>query len=166
MVDNESTERFLLLVRHGIAEEKSDAKRDFDRSLTTEGLTRVKEVSRALAKIFSKAELIISSPYVRCTQTALFLQKAFDGKIELRTSDLLSPESTRRDFRSLVDEIAERRVIIVGHEPNLTEALLELTGMKCGVLELKKGGCYGVSLDAQGSGTLEWLLPPRILRKM
>lgn len=163
---NESTERFLLLVRHGIAEEPGEGKRDFDRSLTPDGQAKMKEISKAIGKLFPKAQLIIASPYVRAAQTALFLSKSFESGMEVKTSELLVPASTRSDFRKLLEETKQRRVIIVGHEPNLTEAMLELTGLKSGMLELKKGGCYGVALDASGHGTLEWLLPPRVLRKM
>jgi phosphohistidine phosphatase len=163
---NESTERFLLLVRHGIAEERTEAKRDFDRSLTVDGQAKMKEISKAVGKLLPKAQLILSSPYVRAAQTALFLSKSFENQMEVRTSELLAPESTRSAFRKLLEETTERRLIIVGHEPNLTEAMLELTGMKCGMMELKKGGCYGIALDSTGHGTLEWLLPPRVLRKM
>lgn len=157
-------ERFFLLLRHGIAEERSSEKRDFDRALTPEGSRRVKEVSKAIAKLFPKGELIVTSPLARCTQTALLVQKAFGRTIELRTSDLLTPDSSAREFRKLVDELTQSRVIFVGHEPRLTEAMLALTGLK-GELELKKGGCYGVAMGQDG-GSLEWILPPRVLRKL
>jgi hypothetical protein len=61
----------------------------------------------------------------------------------------------------------ESRAIFVGHEPNLTDnlrALLKVGGSQA--FELKKGGCYGVRIGADGSAVLEWVLPPRILRKL
>jgi phosphohistidine phosphatase SixA len=52
------------------------------------------------------------------------------------------------------------RVILVGHEPDLTENMRAITGIKSGRVELEKGGCYGIR-----DTTLEWILTPRVLRK-
>ena len=32
-------------------------------------------------------------------------------------------------------------------------------------IELKKGGCYGLRLTADGNAHLEWMLPPRAMRR-
>jgi hypothetical protein len=42
--------------------------------------------------------------------------------------------------------------------------MLALTGMT-GEMELKKGGCYGVRIDAGGAGRLEWILRPRAMKR-
>ena len=56
--------------------------------------------------------------------------------------------------------------IFVGHEPNLSEAMLDLTGMRSAdsEIELKKGGCYGIRIEGP-SAHLEWMLPPGFLAK-
>ncbi len=42
--------------------------------------------------------------------------------------------------------------------------MLALTGLT-GQVELRKGGAYGVRIDAGGAGHLEWMLPPRAIRR-
>jgi hypothetical protein len=46
------------------------------------------------------------------------------------------------------------------------KAMLAITKMSSdGTIELKKGGCYGVRLFSDSSAQLEWMLPPRVLRR-
>lgn len=158
-------ERFLILLRHGIAEERTEDKKDEDRSLTAEGHARMKEVARGLGRIFPKAQLIVSSPLLRAVQTALWVSKGYRSKVEVATNDALSPGAAAKKFLAFVKTVREQRIIFVGHEPTMTEHLRALTGIEC-ALELKKGGCYGVRLNADGTAVLEWMLTPRILRKL
>jgi phosphohistidine phosphatase len=162
-----SQERFLILLRHGIAEEPTAAKRDEDRSLTAEGHSKMKEISRGLAEALPKTDAIYCSPLLRCVQTALWVSKGYSSKANVTTTDALAPGSTPEQFLQLVATITARRVVIVGHEPNLTRALAAITGIAdLRALELKKGACYGVRIGADGQATFEWLLTPRVLRKM
>ncbi len=159
-------DRFLVLLRHGIAEDLVEGKTDEERSLTPEGHARMKQIARGLEHAFPKAQAIYSSPLLRAVQTALWVSKGYRSRIKVNTVDALAPGTTGENFRQFVDGIQERRVIIVGHEPILTHGLLELTGLNGGTVELKKGGCYGVRLRSGGDAVLEWLLSPRILRKL
>jgi phosphohistidine phosphatase SixA len=159
-------ERFVVLFRHGIAEEATADKKDEERGLTRDGHSRMKEIARGLERVLPKAQAIYTSPLLRAVQTALWVSKGYQSRVTINTTDALAPGASAKDFRALVDSIKERRVIIVGHEPNLTRALGALTGVDTAKLELKKGGCYGVRMLADGSATFEWLLPPRVLRKL
>lgn len=158
-------ERFLILLRHGIAEERTEDKKDEDRSLTAEGHARMKEIARGLGRILPKAQRIVSSPLLRAVQTALWVSKGYRARVEVTTSDTLAPGATAKQFLAFVKTIREQRVIFVGHEPTMTEHLQALTGVTC-AFELKKGGCYGVRLHPDGTALLEWMLTPRILRKL
>ncbi len=161
------SDRFLVLLRHGIAEEKSDGKPDAERSLTVEGHGRIKQIAKGLERAFPKAQAIYSSPLLRAVQTALWVSKAYRSRVKVNTTDALIPGAPLSAFTEFVKSLRDRRAILVGHEPNLTENLTALVGLPGGhSLELKKGGCYGVRLRADGSAVLEWLLSPRILRKM
>jgi phosphohistidine phosphatase len=157
-------ERFVILLRHGIAEEPAAEKKDEDRGLTAEGHARMKQVARGLERALPKAQAIYTSPLLRAMQTALWVSKGYRSRVNITTTDALAPGATKKQFLALVKSIQERRVIIVGHEPNLTDALQALTGVEG--LELKKGACFGVRVFADGTGLLEWVLPPRILRKL
>jgi phosphohistidine phosphatase len=160
-------ERFLIFLRHGIAEDATEEKKDEDRSLTSEGHAKMKQIARGLERAFPKAQAIYASPLLRTIQTALWVSKAYRSRMTVNTTDALAPGATRKQFQALIASIDVRRAIIVGHEPTLTAAVRALTGLEASQpLELKKGGCYGVRLNADGTAVLEWLLPPRVLREL
>jgi phosphohistidine phosphatase len=165
--EESKNDRFIVLLRHGIAEDRTGEKADEDRSLTSEGHARMKQISKGLERAFPKAQAIYSSPLLRAVQTALWVSKGYRSRVKVNTSDALIPGASTKEFADFINGIQERRTIIVGHEPNLSENLLDLAGLSSGDhLELKKGGCYGVRLRADGTAVLEWLLSPRILRKL
>ncbi|HUP45410.1 MAG TPA: histidine phosphatase family protein [Thermoanaerobaculia bacterium] len=160
-------ERFLVLLRHGIAEDPTEGKADEDRSLTPEGHGRMKQIARGLERAFPKAQVICASPLLRAVQTALWISKGYRSRVKVETSDALIPGADPKEFVDLVAGITARRIILVGHEPNLTENMMELVGLTAArQFDLKKGGCYGIRLYADGGALLEWLLSPRILRKL
>lgn len=160
-------DQFVVLLRHGIAEPRGGSKPDLERTLTKGGHARMKQIARGLAQVFPKAEAIYSSPALRCIQTALWVSKGYRGKLSPQTTDVLAHNGSPRELREFLGSLQERRVILVGHEPNLSTSLSELTRLNGpSSLELKKGGCYGVRLGQDGSSSLEWVLPPRLLRRL
>jgi phosphohistidine phosphatase len=162
----ERPERFLVLLRHGIAEEATPEKKDEDRGLTTEGHARMKQIARGLERSLPKVQAIYTSPLLRAVQTALWVSKGYRSRVSINTTDALAPGASAKDFLALIESIQERRAIIVGHEPNLTDNVGALVDLGDARVELKKGGCYGVRLGSDGTAMLEWLLPPRVLRKL
>ncbi len=157
-------ERFIVLLRHGIAEDATPDKKDDDRGLTAEGHARMKQIARGLERALPKVRAIYTSPLLRAVQTALWVSKAYRSRATVNTVGALSPSATPKQFLALVKSIKERRAVIVGHEPVLTLGLRALVGVEG--LELKKGGCFGVRLLPEGTAVLEWVLPPRILREL
>jgi phosphohistidine phosphatase len=151
--------RFLVLLRHGIAEDPSPDKDDLDRELTPKGLRRMEAIAAGMARVFPEAQAIVSSPAVRAAQTAEKVAKAYG--LEVQTNDALAPG---RPPRKLVNQIKADFAIFVGHEPTLSALMLELTGTN-GRIELKKGGCYGIAFDGEAA-RLEWMLSPRVLRRL
>ena len=61
-----------------------------------------------------------------------------------------------------LSEYRGKTVVLVGHEPLLSQTALELAGLR-GTAELKKGGCYVFRLR-EASFELENMLTPRVLR--
>jgi phosphohistidine phosphatase SixA len=160
-------ERFLVLLRHGIAEDPTPDKKDEDRALTAEGHARMKEIARGLARVLPKAQAIYSSPLLRAVQTSLWVSKGYQSRLTVTTTEALVPGASTKDFLALIASIKERRAVIVGHEPTLTNdlrALVELN--EWDRVELKKGGCYGVRILGDGTAVWEWMLTPRVLRKL
>ncbi len=159
-------ERFIVLLRHGIAEEPSPDKKDEDRGLTSEGHARMKEIARGLESALPRVQAIYTSPLLRAVQTALWVSKGYKSRVNINTTDALAPGASTKQIIALVQSIEERRVIIVGHEPDLSRTVAALTGVSNAMLELKKGGCYGLRLLPDGTAKLEWILAPRVLRKL
>ncbi|HEX7678938.1 MAG TPA: phosphoglycerate mutase family protein [Thermoanaerobaculia bacterium] len=162
----QQTEKFIILLRHGIAEPHGARMDDDARVLTGTGNRRMKQIGRGLAKRFSKAEVIYSSPLIRCLETAEWVEKAYASSIVVETDDALRPGAGVDAFRTRIKSSEARRIIFVGHESDLSTAMLALTKMSAdGPIELKKGGCYGLRMFDDGSACLEWMLPPRVLRR-
>ena len=72
----------LVLMRHGKAEPRTDAKADFERELTSIGRKKVKQAARGLAQcLYSGRDIMIwSSPLLRAVQTAEIIRGAFGKK--------------------------------------------------------------------------------------
>lgn len=157
----------IILLRHGIAEDKGGDKPDAERRLTREGNEKMKRISRALAELFPDAEAIYSSPLVRAYETAEWVTKAYGGKLEVETTAVLAPGHDSEEFRGLLRRSGGHKcAYYTGHEPHLTTLMLALTETQTGSdLSLKKGGCYGVDLDdPAATGRLRFLLAPALLR--
>lgn len=166
--EEKGRDRLIVLLRHGIAEDRAPGRKDEDRALTPVGHARTTKLARGLERVFPRARVIYSSPLVRAMQTARCVAKAYRSRIEITRSESLAPSGTHEEFLQLIRSIPERRVILVGHEPTLTSnavALLGLTNDGQG-LELKKGGCYALRLRGENGAILEWALSPRILRRL
>jgi phosphohistidine phosphatase len=162
----ETNEKFIVLLRHGIAEPHGARENDDERVLTATGARRMKQIGRGLARVFPKAEVIYSSPLIRCVQTAKRVAKSYGSATTMETSDALKPGTDTDDIRALITSSEAQHIICVGHEPTLSAAMLAITKMSSdGAIELRKGGCYGVRLLADGSARLEWMLRPRVLRR-
>jgi phosphohistidine phosphatase len=158
----------IILLRHGIAEDRSADGSDETRKLTAEGRARMREAARGLAELFPRIDAIYTSPLLRAEETAQIVSKALGRKASVTTTDALVPGADAKAFRKLLGESAHRRAIYVGHEPTLTSFFLALLGSRKpkGLVELKKGGCYVVTISADGSSALELVLAPRVLRRL
>lgn len=154
--------KFIVLLRHGIAEDKRPDRNDAGRELTPEGRKKMKDVARALAEIFPEAEAVWSSPLVRAMQTAEAVVKEYGDRLRVQTTDSLAPQASPREFRKFLDSLKGDFAIFTGHEPNLSAVMLDLTGMQ-GDVSLKKGGFFGVRFEG-GAARLEWMVPPRVVR--
>jgi len=73
---------------------------------------------------------------------------------------LLAPGFARADLERLLKKYPEESLMIVGHEPDFTEVISELTGA---TLKLSKAGTALVDLNRSWrNGRLLWLIPPKV----
>jgi len=166
--DEEGRDRIVVFLRHGRAEDARDGVTDEERPLTPEGHAEMMKLAAGVERAFPRAQTILSSPLTRAVQTALWISKAYRSRIKVHETPALISSAPPDEFAALLREMSERRIIVVGHEPNLTANMLALVGLTnvSHRLGLERGGCYAVRLRGEGNGVLEWLLSPRILRKL
>jgi phosphohistidine phosphatase len=131
-------------LRHGEAE---DGEPDFGRKLTKKGERQSRDAGAALAALGVKLDACLASPRVRARDTARLACEALD--VELTIEEQLS--GGRFDPLKLTAGLDE--VLLVGHEPDFSDAIQELTG---GRVDVKKGGLAGVE-----DRTLRVLLQPK-----
>lgn len=160
----------LYLIRHGIAADPSEYKRDRDRPLTEEGTKKTEKVAKRLRDLDLHFDLILTSPLIRARQTAEILLSTHLSS-QLEESEHLAPEGQLEAWLDWLNQQTSpqpQRLALVGHQPNLGGwAELLVWGTAKGMLEVKKAGVIGINLsnlDAPiGRSTLFWLTPPRFL---
>lgn len=159
----------LYIVRHGIAVDRMDpkVKSDEERWLTEGGKERTRQVAMALAALGVKVDLMLTSPLVRARETAEILGEELGCK--LRKTTALEPGFSMTELcQEIMDAGTPENVMIVGHEPDLSELISTLVwGDDRGEVAMKKAGVALLTLTSmppdEGGVMLEWLLPPKVL---
>jgi phosphohistidine phosphatase len=153
--------RQLWLLRHAEAEPHG-ARADAERTLTARGERQARTAGLALARLGASFELVLFSPKARARQTAELAAGEWSAqqRKRLRAHPPLAGGFNARQARDALSEItADGRLLLVGHEPDLSQVVGEETG---GRVDLKKGGLAVVRLEGVG-GELAVLLRPREL---
>lgn len=148
----------LYFLRHGAADWPNWKKPDDERPLTKAGRKQMHEVGKFLAARKVNADLILTSPLPRAAQTADLVAEHL--KAQAREEKLLAPGFRVEDLTRLLRKYPQQILMLVGHEPDLTEVLAALTGAS---LKLSKGGVALVDLNLK-KGRLLWLFPPKLAR--
>ena len=145
----------LWLLRHGEAVPHDEAP-DHDRELTDRGRDQSEAAGRALKALEVEMHLCFTSPKVRARQTAELACEFFD--VEPVDDEALSEGFDGGAALDLMRAAgADHRVLVVGHEPDFSQVVYDLTG---GRVDFKKGGVAGIRLDGS-KGELIVLLRPR-----
>lgn len=149
----------LYLVRHGAADWPDWKRSDDERPLTDKGKEEVAEVGKLLRALRVEiAPFILSSPLPRARDTAEILARFL--KTEVRQENGLRPGFGKTEFAKLLQKFEGENLMIVGHEPDFTRLIMQLTG---GATKMSKAGVALVKFDAAAmKGELRWLLPPKI----
>jgi phosphohistidine phosphatase len=156
----------LWLLRHGDAEPHGTRADDL-RRLTARGERQSRAAGIALARMAITFDRVLFSPKVRARRTA---ELAAADWVAQRRATLHEHPPLAGGFRAdqardaLASLPAAAHLLLVGHEPDLSRVVVELTGG--GRVDLKKGGLAMVRLEGAGSelvGELAVLLRPREL---
>ncbi|HEX8121355.1 MAG TPA: histidine phosphatase family protein [Solirubrobacteraceae bacterium] len=149
----------LWFLRHGEAEPHEDGPDD-DRVLTDRGREQSLAAGSALASLEITFQLAFTSPKVRAVETA---ELACDHLgIEPIVHEPLRQGFDADEALALLHAAGDdRRVLLVGHEPDFSQVVHDLTGAR---IDLKKGGVAGVRVE--GASELIALLRPRELVRL
>jgi phosphohistidine phosphatase len=122
------------LLRHGDAED-GEGKPDAERDLTGKGERQSRDAGKALKELGVKLDVCITSPKVRARRTAELACQALGTPVE---------EDERLaggDFDPLEVAAGRGDVMLVGHEPDFSQAVALVTGSR---VKMKKGGIAAV----------------------
>jgi phosphohistidine phosphatase len=160
----------LYLVRHGPAQVQRPDRRDEDRTLTRDGRRKTARALRGLRALgVARLDRILSSPLVRAWETAKILARVVDADGPRVEGSLAPGGEPQHLVTRLAREAQDERIGLVGHQPDLGQLATWLTSGSGRGLDLGKAGIARIDFDgevAPGRGTLVWLLPPRVLRKV
>jgi phosphohistidine phosphatase len=155
----------LYVMRHGPAEDAAATGRDADRVLTPAGRDRVRSVAHALADADEAPAFILSSPLVRALQTAEIVAATTkladrDGTVELRRE--LAPGENAVELVRLLFAQKKKRVMLVGHEPDLSALVTALVGEPVPVA-MEKAMVVGLQVRGREDVGLRFVLEPKAL---
>ena len=139
------------LLRHGDA---ADGSPDAERPLTDKGRAQSRAAGAALKVLGITLEACLTSPKLRAADTARLACGEL-GDVEPRDEPRLAggPFDAEELAAGLGDE-----VLLVGHDPDFSEAVRALTGAR---VSMKKGGLAGID-----TGELKVLLRPAELKRI
>ncbi len=138
-----------------------DSKPDQERELTARGERQALAAGAALARLGLELDACYTSPKVRALDTAKLACRALG--IEPVVEEAIGSGFGRDDAIALLRAHGDdARVLVVGHEPDFSQLVHDLTG---GRVDFKKGGVAAVR-EERGSGELLTLLRPRELESI
>ena len=150
----------LYILRHG---EAGFGAPDSQRKLTAVGEQEVLAVGRLLRRRQVRFDAIISSDLARAIQTAEIVANELNAVDRIRPEPILGHGCSLDDVRTVLRDLAsDATVLLVGHEPNWSRLISDLTG---GAVRMATGGLARVDAFAlrPGAGELRWLAPPAVL---
>lgn len=153
----------LFILRHGKAE-SSNPDGDAARQLTRKGAAEIQELSNWLIGNALTFDHIATSPLKRAFQTAEIVARE-SGQAPDLWEELAPGSGFQRMMQRLRTWSDMDRILIVGHEPSLSDCIGRIiVGDPGARIQLKKGGLARIenfSPDDPVSGELSWLLAPR-----
>lgn len=167
-----SSTKVLFLVRHAKSSWKDPSLADRDRPLNKRGKRDAPRMGKRLAKRAVRPELVVSSPAVRALTTAQLIA----GELRFKGADVVVDEQVYgggphelieviRGFDNRFD-----RVMLVGHNPALTELVNLLTDSEtenvptCGVAVLGCDTECWVDVGKERAELLEFDYPKKLKR--
>ncbi len=150
----------LYFLRHGKAEPQHGD--DAGRHLTRAGTEALRRAAVLWRRLNLRPQVILTSPLVRARETAELLRAGVESRHEPVVDPRLAPGAGWADFaQAMAAHPDARRVLFVGHQPDLGSAVELLTGASS--VRLRPGSLACVEFPGvpeAGAGEIAWLLDP------
>jgi phosphohistidine phosphatase len=142
---------------------------DVKRPLDKEGKKHCLQLAHVLNAMKVSFDVVVSSPLKRSLQTAQLVATETGYEQKILISNALAPEATYAQFQRLLRECATyENLLVVGHNPNITQFLGQLVGggeAGAARIRLRKGSLARVALQ-RDPATLQGLIDPRVVRAL
>jgi phosphohistidine phosphatase len=152
----------LYFMRHGEAGPPLVAVDDEESAVTEASADTLRAAASLWRRLSLRPDEVISSPLTRARQTAELVVAGLALARPPVVDERLRPGAGWSDLaQAMATHPDARRVMFVGHEPDLSNAVRLLTG--AAAVRLRKGGVACVEFPGvpePGAGELAWLLDP------
>jgi phosphohistidine phosphatase len=165
----------LYILRHASAGlKRTKPLLDIKRPLDKDGKGQCLQLAHVLNALKTSFDLVVSSPLKRSQQTAQLIATETGYEQKILVTPSLAPAATFAQFQRLLRECTSfENVLIVGHNPNLTQFLGHLLGVGTADdpatapprIRLRKGTLARINLT-RGTAVLQSLLDPRVVRAL
>jgi phosphohistidine phosphatase len=118
----------IYLLRHAKAASARPGERDFDRSLSDEGYAQAEIVADKAADKGYVPDLVLCSTATRCRQTSEAIRRALNPDVEFRFIDELYSATAATYLEIIASQANDNSVMLVGHNPVITQTLATLIG--------------------------------------
>ncbi len=157
----------IYLLRHASAgEHKLSPAKDEKRQLDEVGIEQSHIVGRGLYVLKLKVDEMVSSPLARAAETAAIVAEELGHMNKIVLDDALRPEASYEQFEKLLARYRDREAImVVGHNPSMTEFLSRLINAEGGeAIDFKKAAVARVDKEPGSAAVLKWMMPPKVMR--
>lgn len=147
----------LYFIRHGKAEDKVPGQSDFDRNLATKGKQDAQIMGKKQRIQGLQPDLILSSPAPRALNTAKAFAEALSyNEEQVQTADQLYEASYEQILEQIYAlENTLNTVMIFGHNPAISEVVIELSREKADILPTAGIACFEFDIDQWEAVTRE-----------
>lgn len=152
----------IVLVRHAKAMDREAWELDdLSRPLLPKGHKRAEGLAELLVKRYPSIDAIFASPAIRTKETAQSIARAFPAAPLVLAEEIL-PDSGIVGYSKLLEQASikgHKEIVVVGHEPDLSETVSMLCSNGRIHLHWKKAAFVELVMDGEGIWRIEAMIP-------
>lgn len=157
----------LYFLRHADALPAERPDLDDERPLSPKGYKQAEGIANFLEEIEVEFDMAYSSPLLRARQTAETVLPITNHKVwvQLELVDALRNETSPKDFDRWLKQLPEEKhVLLVGHNPSLSERVSRLLGVTHPEsFNMPKAGLACLRMEDRKRASLEFFVSPKVL---